>query len=706
MSGFNIYFENFETGHLALIAAAIGFVYFFVYKQYKNRSRLLIFTRIAIFIVLILMILKPVISWQSRQTLKSEFLFFIDNSLSFAKQENSDRELIHNNIKNLNQKLQDKGLKTTYFSFAEELKSIPNLDELDNKGQNTNLANIFTYLQSQKNRNIRGALIVSDGVATQGQIPTSFDNYGTGPVFTSGLGDTAAQRDASLLDVEMPSTAQVEDTINISAEINPASRSSQIQVLLKVDGETIQTKQIKGTSSYQRTALDFKYVPEKPGSQNIELVIEDDQDKNLFNNQLQRPLKINKKYENYIIIGSQYNFDGKFFNRIFANRENTATHQLVAYQGKWLPEDQAQKILEMEWDLVVLNSFPTPKVNPELIQTIQTKLKSQICPLIVRVDQKTDIEHLEKMIGTKSFQQIKKSNQIKDVSPTINQNWKNHPVNLFLENSMNEQWWRNLPPINYAFDKVTPDHRFVSLFQTMDVNQNSILALFRSETGGLPGIALMNGSQFWKWQMMTIGSEVEGFYNNMLLAVSQYLTDTTGRSPIQIFPDNKKYNLGEKIRLSGDVQDVRGEPIKNAAVKARIQKNGQEIKSFAIPGTEKKYATNFSLNQPGDYRIALSVEQSGDKFAEVERKISVIDRPVEMEELVFKKDILESISKKTQANFFSPQNITGIADQVKTSDEKITRNHKIKLWQWKYMLIILLTIFLIDLVFRKLRGYL
>ena len=292
MSGFNIYFENFETGHLALIAAAIVLVYFFVYKQYKNRSRLLIFTRIAIFIVLILMILKPVISWQSRQTLKSEFLFFIDNSLSFAKQENYDRELIHNNIKNLNQKLQDKGLKPTYFSFAEELKPIPNLDELDNKGQNTNLANILTYLQSQKNRNIRGALIVSDGVATQGQVPTSFDNYGTGPVFTSGLGDTAAQRDASLLDVEMPGTAQVDDTVNISAEINPASRSSQIQVSLKVDGETIQTKQIKGTSSYQRTTLDFQYVPEKPGSQNIEMVIEDDQDKNLFNNQLQRNMKI------------------------------------------------------------------------------------------------------------------------------------------------------------------------------------------------------------------------------------------------------------------------------------------------------------------------------------------------------------------------------------------------------------------------------
>ncbi|HMA61937.1 MAG TPA: hypothetical protein VKP78_04740 [bacterium] len=706
MSGFNIYFENFETGHLALLAAAILFVYFFVYKQYKNRSRLLIFTRTAIFIVLILIILKPVISWQSKQTLKSEFLFFIDNSLSFAEQENYDQELIHNNIENLDKILQDKGLKTAYFSFAGELNPIGALNQLDNQGQNTNLANIFTYLQSQKNRNFRGALIISDGVATQGRIPTSFDNYGTGPVFTSGLGDTTAQKDASLLDVEMETAAQVGDTVNISTEINPASRSSQIQLSLKVDGQTIDTKQIKGASSYQRTALDFLYIPDKTGSRNIELVIEDDQDKNLFNNQLQRQLKVNKKYENYIIVGGQYNFDGKLFNRIFASRENTATHQLVAHKGNWLPENQAQKILDMEWDLVVFNSFPTPKINPELTQTIQNKLKSQKCPLIVRVDQHTDIEQLGKIIGTEPFQQITQSKQIKEVSPTINQKWKNHPVNLFLENSMTEEWWRNLPPIEYPFNKVTPDREFVSLFQTMDVNQNSILALFRADTDDLPGIALLNGAPFWKWQMMTIGPDVEGFYENMLLAVSQYLTDTTGRSPIQIFPDSKKYNLGEKIRLSGNIRDVRGQPLKNASVRARILKNGQEAKSFVIPRTDQQYTTDFFLSQPGDYSIALSAEQTGEKFAEVERKISVIDRPVELEELVFKKDVLENISRKTEAKFFTPQNIDRIADQVKVRDEKITRNHKIKLWQWKYMLIILLTIFLIDLVFRKLRGYL
>jgi len=104
-------------------------------------------------------------------------------------------------------------------------------------------------------RNIIGSIIISDGVITEGQTPATINNYGDSPIYTTGLGDTAEALDASILSWNTPQEGYINDTLNIRAEINPASRSEEIEVVFKSNHEIVNSRTIVAGKSYQRKAI-------------------------------------------------------------------------------------------------------------------------------------------------------------------------------------------------------------------------------------------------------------------------------------------------------------------------------------------------------------------------------------------------------------------------------------------------------------------
>jgi hypothetical protein len=707
MSDFSINFINLNWWLLIIIALILAVFYFAVYGIYKNKTGLLITTRIAFFIILILLIMKPVVSWKRARKLEPEFLLFLDNSLSLKEQDGYSRSKILNSIENLEAQLEQKDIKVNYHIFDQDIRSITSFREFTNTGQKTDLSNIFEYKKDlEKNRNVAGALILTDGVITEGQTLASIKDPGRAPVFTSGPGDTLAALDAAVVNLELSDNARVGDTVKVTAEVNPASNNEWIKTVLNVNDKEVASKNIQTVQTYQRRPLEFSYVPEKPGEKKVSLQIKDENDKNIYNNSLERRLRVRSRFLNYVIIGSKFDFDGKFLNHVFAIDKEVNCYQMVAYKDRWVGNHDQAKIFNLNWDLVILNGFPAKATNNKLLQELKSKLGQHNSPLLILVDSRVDNEKLRNLLNIDIFAERKLSQKQAGVQVIVNRDWQNHPVNLYLEGTIGGQWWQELPPINYPFEKVNLDQKFDKLIYTMDVNENPILSVASFDGENRRRIALLTGTAFWKWHMMTIGSESEDTYAEMLFAVTDYLRDTTARSPIQIYPGKEEYRLGESIELQGRITNVRDQSINNAVVQAAIYREDEKYKTFFIPRQGRGYETEFSVNQPGNYEVKLSAQQAGIAIDSVSRIFSVIDQPIELETVKLNKKALTQIAKRSGGNYFNLDEIGRISREVKNSSERVVIERKIKLWQWEYILIILLGIFLTELIYRKTRGFL
>jgi len=707
MSDFSINFINLNWWLLIIIALVMTVFYFAVYRIYKNKTGLLITTRIAFFIILILLIMKPVVSWKNERKLKPEFLLFLDNSSSLKEQKGYSRSKIISSIENLKEQLGRKNIEVNYYIFDQDVRSITSFKEFTNTGPKTDLSNIFEYKKElEKNRNIAGALILTDGVITEGQTLTSIKEPGHAPVFTSGLGDTLAALDASVINLEFPDNARVGDTVKVAAEVNPASNNEWIKTVLNVKGKEVASKNIQTVQTYQRKLLEFSYVPKKPGEKKVSLQIKDENDKNIYNNSLERRLRVRSRFLNYVIIGPKFDFDGKFLNHVFAVDKEVNCYQMVAYKDRWVGNHDQSKIFNMDWDLVILNGFPAKATNNQLLQEVKSKLDQRNCPLLILANSTVDQDKLKRLLNINIFVESSLSREQRNVQVIVNNDWRNHPVNLYLEGAVSGKWWQGLPPINYPFEKVTLEEKFDNLIYTMDVNENPILSVARFDEKKRRKIALLTGEAFWKWHMMTIGSESEGTYEEMLFAITDYLRDTTARSPIQIYPGKKEYRLGESIELQGHITNVRGKSINNAVVKADIYKKGEQYKTFFIPRQGSGYETEFSVNQPGNYEVKLSAQQAGIEIDSVNRTFSVVDQPIELETVKLRKKALAGIAKRSGGDYFNLDDIGQVVREVKSSSERVVIERKIKLWHWEYVLIILLGIFLTELIYRKTRGFL
>lgn len=706
MSDFTIHFVNFNAGLLLITSIIILALYFVVYKRNKNIPKILIFSRILIFLVLILLLMKPVINFQKSRQLAPEFLIFLDNSASFQRQKGFDRNRIVENLSILGNNLIEKGVDLKYYTFADKLDKIAAPEELTGEGANTNLSKVFDFLRTvDKNRNIRGVLVVSDGIITEGQTPATIKKFGKIPVYTTGLGDTARSLDPSILSWEVPGIVNTDDTVDISSEINPASRSDRIKVELKANDKTIQSKIIESTDRYQRQTLNFQYIPKSPGLKSLSIVLRDENDNNPLNNQLTTKIKIQSKSNSYVIIGSKFNFDGKYLYRALDKMENTSCYQLVDFNNKWVSKDNVSDILNKNWNLVILNGYPSSNSSQNHIQTIKQKLESENPAVIAIVNHNLNLNKLNNLLGYKIFDSSTATKAVKNKAITANPALRSHHFNIYLEGIAGKEWWRDLPPISYPYTSAKLDDSFEALIETLDKNENPVLAFTKSNQS-ISRTAVLTGSNFWKWQMMTLDGEKEGFFENMVVGIANHLTDTSTSTPVQIYPDKNKYRLGEQITLSGNVLDVSGTPMQNATIQTVLKKNQEDYKNFFLPFENGKYQTSFVINEPGVYNLQLTAKRNNKLIDDVEHSISVIDQPVEMQTIEFNKEGLQQIANRSGGRFVQIDNLTEIVQDLKFGKEEISLGKKIKLWQWKYIFLFLIVIYLAELIYRKLRGYL
>jgi len=708
MTEFSIHFQNLNIWPFVALVA-IGILIFFAFyipkKNISSRGKIfLIVLRTSVFLGIIFLFLKPVLQWTKVRNLSPKLLVWIDNSLSMTAHEDFSPDLLMESIKNMDSELKKEGIEIIYDIFSDDIESETHLlDKVVFDGLSTDISHIIKESKSKHvDENVSAAMLISDGVVTKGEDPSLMEINLPFPIFTIGIGDSMPIMDPSISQIELPQFTKVGDSVEIRAEIVPLGDGKPLEIILKEDGKIIQKKMIETQQQAFNREVIFHIVPEGVGVKKYEIEIEKANDANPYNNIRMGLLRVYSAETNIVVLNARAGFESRFLIRSFEKIENVKIFNLVETASGWIPLPLSSIIRE-KWDIVVLFGYPSNKTNMDQLQSIKRKIENESVPLLIIYDRPLSLERVNILVGETIIEGRVNDRSKETVLVQLTWKGESHPI---IRDALFSYDFKDLvsslPPIGWPFKNLILGNGFVPLITTANLSEHPVIAV--RDFGG-ERMAVCSGMDFWRWCFMTQGSGEVDLYTKTFTGLIKWLSDTLSTSNIQMSLDKSIYLSGEPAEISGLVFDVQGKIIKSAVVKGiAISENGDE-QPFAIQWNGSRFKGEIPLRLKGDYRIKVIAQFGDNELGVTEQKLTVVDQPIELSDIMQKADVLRSISYKTCGKKINIDDLQSILNFITIEKKEIEEKHELKLWRWYGSFVFIICLLFVEWIIRRINGY-
>ena len=708
MTEFSIHFQNLNIWPFVALVA-IGILIFFAFyipkKNISSRGKIfLIVLRTSVFLGIIFLFLKPVLQWTKVRNLSPKLLVWIDNSLSMTAHEDFSPDLLMESIKNMDSELKKEGIDIIYDIFSDDIESETHLlDKVVFDGLSTDISHIIKESKSKHvDENVSAAILISDGVVTKGEDPSLMEINLPFPIFTIGIGDSMPTMDPSISQIELPQFTKVGDSVEIRAEIVPLGDGKPLEIILKEDGKIIQKKMVETQRQAFNREVIFHVVPDEVGIKKYEIEIEKANDANPYNNIRMGLLRVYSAETNIVVLNARAGFESRFLIRSFEKIENVKIFNLVETASGWIPLPLSSIIRE-KWDVVVLFGYPSDKTNMDQLQSIKQKIENESVPLLIIYDRPLSLERLNILVGETIIEGRVNDRSEETVSVQLTWKGESHPI---IRDALFSYDFKDLvsslPPIGWPFKNLILGNGFVPLITTANLSEHPVIAI--RDFGG-ERMAVCSGMDFWRWCFMTQGSGEVDLYTKTFTGLIKWLSDTLSTSNIQMSLDKSIYLSGEPAEISGLVFNVQGKIIQSAVVKGiAISENGDE-QPFAIQWDGSRFKGEIPLRLKGDYRIKVIAQFGDNELGVTEQKLTVVDQPIELSDIMQKANVLRSISYKTCGKKINIDDLQSILNFITIEKKEIEEKHELKLWRWYGSFIFIICLLFVEWIIRRINGY-
>ncbi len=708
MTKFSIHFQNLNIWPFVALVA-IGILIFFAFyipkKNISSRGKIfLIVLRTSVFLGIIFLFLKPVLQWTKVRNLSPKLLVWIDNSLSMTAHEDFSPDLLMESIKNMDSELKKEGIDIIYDIFSDDIESETHLlDKVVFDGLSTDISHIIKESKSKHvDENVSAAILISDGVVTKGEDPSLMEINLPFPIFTIGIGDSMPTMDPSISQIELPQFTKVGDSVEIRAEIVPLGDGKPLEIILKEDGKIIQKKMVETQRQAFNREVIFHVVPDEVGIKKYEIEIEKANDANPYNNIRMGLLRVYSAETNIVVLNARAGFESRFLIRSFEKIENVKIFNLVETASGWIPLPLSSIIRE-KWDVVVLFGYPSDKTNMDQLQSIKQKIENESVPLLIIYDRPLSLERLNILVGETIIEGRVNDRSEETVSVQLTWKGESHPI---IRDALFSYDFKDLvsslPPIGWPFKNLILGNGFVPLITTANLSEHPVIAV--RDFGG-ERVAVCSGMDFWRWCFMTQGSGEVDLYTKTFTGLIKWLSDTLSTSNIQMSLDKSIYLSGEPAEISGLVFNVQGKIIQSAVVKGiAISENGDE-QPFAIQWDGSQFKGEIPLRLKGDYRIKVIAQFGDNELGVTEQKLTVVDQPIELSDIMQKANVLRSISYKTCGKKINIDDLQSILNFITIEKKEIEEKHELKLWRWYGSFIFIICLLFVEWIIRRINGY-
>lgn len=668
---------------LALLAAGClsYFQYYFKAKTTSTITLVLAFLRfLAVFGILVLVI-NPIISRTTYETIKPTLALVVDNSASIADLKAG--ETTRNVYKNLveNDQLRDK-FEVQSYAFDRDFRVLNSEKEINYKGNASQIDKVGVQVNSLHKNSPYATVLVSDGNQTSGA-DFVFEFQPDHKVFPLIVGDTTQYMDLRISQVNVNKYAFHKNQFPAEVFLNYTGTKPISSVFTIKNGTTVLFKQNLQFSADKRALVLPVILPaNRVGLQLYTATLTTvESEKNTYNNTKKFAVEIiDQKTEVALISDMPHPDLGALKRSIESNAQRKVT---------LLKPNQVSDL--KKYNVLVLYQ-PNSR-----FKTVFEANKSLGLSTFIITGNATDFGLLNQF---QSVINCSMSNQKENYLARFNPDFS-----IFAIDNIG---FENFPPLENPYGTISLKQRADVLLESrvQGIETGQPLWIFANENGKRS--ALLLGENIWKWRSYSF-VEQKSFekFDQFLDKTIQYLAVNESRKSL-IVNHERFYNSGEAIEITAQYFNKNYELDEKARLEISITNNQtKKRKQYDLVRSSNNFKVNLDGLNPGKYSFTVRELNSNSTYT---GNFELLDFAIEKQFVNADITKLKQLAKHTQGKIFVPNQIeqlvkTLINDTAYQAIEKAIQK-KTPLIDWKWLLLFICALFATEWFIRKYNGLL
>ena len=662
-----------------IIAGGLSFFQYFYKAKTKSKMNLVFaFLRFLSIFGILLLLINPIMSRKTLETIKTPLPIVVDNSSSIADLNAKETTLELYKKLFQNKELQDK-YEVQSYRFDDEFQQS---EVFDFKGTQTNLDEVAKYLKSIYKNTTFPTVLITDGNQTSGNdYVYSFDANNT--VYPLIVGDTTKLLDLKVSQLNVNKYAFHKNKFPVEVFLNYSGNKSIIADFRISQGNSVLSKQTVSFSSSKKSVILNVLLPaDKVGLQVFKATISSkEKEKNTYNNSKNFAVEIIDQKTNVAIISAINHPDLGALKRAI---ESNAQRKVTIVKPNSINSLQ-------DYNILILYQ-PTNEFKP-----VFEKNKLAGINTFIVTGNNTDFNFLNQQQPNLVF---KMSGQKEDYLAEFNSQF-----NLF---AIDDMGFENFPPLQNAFGTVSTNGTVSTLLSSKirNIETNSPLLAFAENQGKRSAFLL--GENSWKWRLQShVDNQSFEKYDVFVDKIIQFLASNDSKKSLVVNHESF-YNSGEGIEILASYFNKNYEFDEKARLTISVTNTKtKQTKNYDLLKGNNSFKVNLDGLSAGGYNFTVKELNSKTSYSSY---FEILDFDIEKQFVNPDVEKLSQLATQTQGKVYYPDQVDAlIKSLLENENYKAVQKEivsKTPLIDWVWLLVLIATALASEWFLRKYNGML
>ena len=662
-----------------LIAGGLSFFQYFYKAKTKSKMNLVLaFLRFLSIFGILLLLINPIMSRKTLETVKTPLPIVIDNSSSIVDLKANEKSLELYRKLYQNKELQEK-FELQSYQFDNEFQQS---EKFDFKGTQTNIDEVAKSLKSIYKNTTFPTVLITDGNQTSGNdYVYSFD--ANNKVYPLIVGDTTTYLDLKVSQLNVNKYAFHKNKFPVEVFLN-YSGNKNITADFRISlGNSVLSKQSVSFSPSKKSVILNVLLPaEKVGLQVFKATISSNQkEKNSYNNTKNFAVEIIDQKTNVAIVSAINHPDiGALKRAIESNAQRKVT----------IVKPNSINLLQ-DYNVLILYQPSTE------FKSVFEKNKLAGINTFIITGNNTDFNFLNQQQSNLVF---KMSGQKEDYLAEFNSQF-----NLFVIDNLG---FENFPPLQNPFGTVSTNGTVSTLLSSKirNIGTNSPLLAFTENQGKRSAFLL--GENSWKWRLQShIDNQSFEKYDIFVDKIIQFLASNDSKKSLVVNHESF-YNSGEAIEILASYFNKNYEFDEKARLTISVTNaKTKQTKNYDLLKANNSFKVNLDGLSAGGYNFSVKELNSKTTYS---GHFEILDFDIEKQFVNPDVEKLSQLATQTQGKVYYQTQVDAlIKSLLENENYKAVQKEiisKTPLIDWIWLLVLLAITLALEWFLRKYNGML
>ena len=660
-------------------------LFVYLYKIIFNEKwhQFLISYRIIIFFILGILLLNPVINFSGEKEKKLDWAIFIDNSASIKYHQTPSINAVQLGIESLVNKLSEKDISYHLYQFADNIQKV-NSPQLIGNGVTTNIGIIPETIKQLGNQ-IAGAVIISDGLITEGKDPIKDFQEFDFPIHTIGIGEGSELVDVTIESIDAPTVVLKSDWVDVNITIQSVGNiGDRLSVSLYNNRELQGSKHIRLMGMESKKEINFRFHPKKIGKQQYEVRISSVEDEiDIQNNRQKFSLLVLKdRYKVALLTGSPNKNTSVLKQKLKNNPRVELDHFIRITETRFQPA--IKTFWESPYELIIFDNYPIKPLSSNFVRILGKKLLSNQSALFLILGPNQTIV---------SFNGITSILGVVTEDSTIESNrfyWE------FVDEQIDAGG--NFPPLK---QNILITGKQVSS-DTLAVTEQGWPLWLRNQNGTIRTMIWTSpelNTLYFHDQKLSQEGSFSVIWNQSI----SWLLKSGGEHENFFRLNKNRYQQGEMVQVTG-TQPFEKTQDKTENIIINVTHGSTDIitRDILYNIEEQRWLGEFRAPGPGEYNYSIQLGSNQDPIQT--GTFQILESQIELNQVYLNKKLLATISNSTDGQFFVWDSRDSLFSEINPKVRREFKAEIIKFNESRVLLIIMILLLCVEWFIRRHRG--